>query len=209
MSLLAQRLKQSREQARISQRELAKRSGLSQQLISKLENGLVESTTEVFRLAEALRVAPRWLATGKGDARGGENIADGPAVTAYIPLISWVAAGSWRDLADPYPPGEGEALVPVTCRTGPNAYALRVQGDSMEPVFPNGSVIIVDPAVEPRQGSYVVVRLDEAEQATFKQLVIDGGARYLKPLNPRYPLMEIRESATVCGVVRQMVMDFD
>jgi SOS-response transcriptional repressor LexA len=200
---LALRLKQSREQARISQRELAKRSGLSQQLISKLENGLVESTTEVFRLAEVLRVDARWLATGK------ENVADGPAITAYVPLISWVAAGSWRDVADPYPAGMGEALVPVTCRTGPNAYALRVQGDSMEPVFPNGSIIIVDPAAEPRQGSYVVVRLDEAEQATFKQLVIDGGARYLKPLNPRYPLMEIRESATVCGVVRQMVMDFD
>ncbi len=206
---LALRLKQSREQARISQRELAKRSGLSQQLISKLENALVESTTEVFRLAEVLRVNPRWLATGKGEAQDEENVADGPAITGHVPLISWVAAGSWRDVADPYPPGDGEAMVPATCRVGPNAYALRVQGDSMEPVFPNGSIIIVDPAVEPRQGSYVVVRLDEAEQATFKQLVIDGGTRYLKPLNPRYPLMEIRESATVCGVVRQMVMDFD
>ena len=76
-------------------------------------------------------------------------------------------------------------------------------------MFPNGSIIIIDPAVEPRQGSFVVVRLDEAEQATFKQMVIDGGTRYLKPLNPRYPLMEIRQSATVCGVVRQMVMDFE
>jgi len=206
---LALRLKQSRDKAQISQRELAKRSGLSQQLISKLENGLVESTTEVFRLAEALRVDPRWLATGKDAGKETENTAEGPFITAYVPLISWVAAGSWRDVADPYPAGIGEDLVPVTCRTGPNAFALRVQGDSMEPVFPNGSVIIVDPAVEPRQGSYVVVRLDEAEQATFKQLVIDGGVRYLKPLNPRYPLMEIRESATVCGVVRQMVMDFE
>jgi SOS-response transcriptional repressor LexA len=170
---------------------------------------LVESTTEVFRLAEALRVDPRWLATGKDAGKETENTAEGPFITAYVPLISWVAAGSWRDVADPYPAGIGEDLVPVTCRTGPNAFALRVQGDSMEPVFPNGSVIIVDPAVEPRQGSYVVVRLDEAEQATFKQLVIDGGVRYLKPLNPRYPLMEIRESATVCGVVRQMVMDFE
>ena len=206
---LALRLKQSRAQARISQRELAKQSGLSQQLISKLENGLVESTAEVFRLAEALRIDARWLATGKGESRSEGNVATGPAITAYVPLISWVAAGSWRDVADPYPVGEGEGLVPVTCRAGPNAYALRVQGDSMEPVFPNGSVIIVDPAVDPHHGSYVVVRLDEAEQATFKQLVVDGGARYLKPLNPRYPLMEIRESATVCGVVRQMVMDFD
>lgn len=168
----------------------------------------MESTTEVFRLAEALRVDARWLATGQKGSEE-ENVADGPPITAYVPLISWVAAGTWRDVADPYPAGVGEAMVPVTCRAGPNAFALRVQGDSMEPVFPNGSVIIVDPAAEPRQGSYVVVRLDEAEQATFKQLVIDGGARYLKPLNPRYPLMEIRESATVCGVVRQMVMDFE
>lgn len=205
---LAQRIKQSREKADISQRELAKRSGLSQQLISKLENGLVESTTEVFRLAEALRVDPRWLATGKEVAEEA-NTREGPSITAYVPLISWVAAGAWRDVADPYPMGVGEDLVPVTCRVGTNAFALRVQGDSMEPVFPNGSVIIVDPSAEPRHGSYVVVRLDEAEQATFKQLVFDGGTRYLKPLNPRYPLMEIRESATVCGVVRQMVMDFE
>ncbi len=202
---LAQRLKQSREKAQVSQRQLAKRSGLSQQLISKLENGLVESTTEVFRLAEALGVDARWLATGKGE----DSAADGPAIRAYVPLISWVAAGHWREVADPYPPGQSETMAPVTCRVGPNAFALRVQGDSMEPMFPNGSIIIVDPAVEPRQGSYVVVRLDEAEQSTFKQLVIDGGARYLKPLNPRYPVMEIRQSATVCGVVRQMVMDFE
>jgi len=206
---LGQRLKQAREKAQISQRGLAKRSGLSQQLISKLENGLVESTTEVFRLAEALGVDPRWLATGKGSQRSEGNVAEGPAIMAYVPLISWVAAGNWREVVDPYPPGGGESLVPVTCRVGKNAYALRVQGDSMEPVFPNGSIVIVDPAGEPRHGSYVIVRLDDAEQATFKQLVIDGGIRYLKPLNPRYPVMEIRERATVCGVVRQMVMDFD
>lgn len=206
---LGQRLKQAREKAQVSQRGLAKRSGLSQQLISKLENGLVESTTEVFRLAEALGVDPRWLATGKGSPQSGDDVVQGPAIMAYVPLISWVAAGNWREVVDPYPPGGGENLVPATCRVGNNAYALRVQGDSMEPVFPNGSIIIVDPASEARHGSYVIVRLDDAEQATFKQLVIDGGIRYLKPLNPRYPVMEIRERATVCGVVRQMVMDFE
>jgi SOS-response transcriptional repressor LexA len=152
-------------------------------------------------------VEPRWLATGQAESVGKGSSVE--AATIRVPLVSWVAAGMWQDVVDPYPVGEGETMVPVTCRVGPNAYALRVQGDSMEPVFPSGSIIIVDPALEPRQGSYVVVRLDAAEQATFKQLVIDGGTHYLKPLNPRYPLLQIRESATLCGVVRQMVMDFE
>ena len=204
---VGQRLKAAREKAGISQRELARRTGLSQQLISKLENGLIESTTEVFAFAGSLGINPRWLATGQGvpEPKTGED----PGIVAHVPLVSWVAAGSWREVADPYPVGEGEKLIPVTQKVGPNAYALRVQGDSMEPRFPNGSIIVVDPAVEPHSGSYVVVRLDDAELATFKQLAINGGEHYLKPLNPAYPVLKIEENATLCGVVRQMVMEFD
>lgn len=195
---LALRIKQARAAANLSQRELAKRSGLSQQLISKLENGLVTSTTEVFGLAGILGVDPRWLATGIG---GGDR-----EFAGCVPLISWVSAGNWRELADQR---SDEEVVPVTCKVGKGAYALRIQGDSMEPVFPDGSIIVVDPSLEARHGSFVVVRLDNAAQATFKQLVIDGSCRYLKPLNPRYPLMAIQEDATICGVVRQMVMNFE
>ncbi|WNV05019.1 S24 family peptidase [Candidatus Methylospira mobilis] len=191
----------------MSQRALAKRSGLSQQLISKLENGLVESTTEVFKLAEILHVDAVWLATGKETSAGPDT--QNAAATAFVPLVSWVAAGLWREMENHLQPGSHEELVPVSCRVSRNAFALRVQGDSMEPVFPNGSYIIVDPALEAHHGSYVVMRMDDAEQATFKQLVIDGSERYLKPLNPRYPLMPIRQSVTVCGVVRQMLMNFD
>jgi SOS-response transcriptional repressor LexA len=206
---LGSRLKQAREAAGISQRELARRSGLSQQLISKLENGLVESTTEVFPFAEALGIDPRWLATGRGEMLPQTDAAGEVSVVAFLPLISWVAAGNWRELAEPGSPAEETRLIPVTCRVSASAYALKVQGDSMEPVFPNGSIIIVDPAGDARQGAYVVMRLDDAKEATFKQLIEDGGNRLLKPLNPRYPIMPIRENATLCGVVRQMVMDFD
>jgi SOS-response transcriptional repressor LexA len=79
----------------------------------------------------------------------------------------------------------------------------------MEPNFPEGSIIIVDPDQHAENGSYVVVRMDDAVEATFKQLVIDGVEKYLKPLNPRYPIMRVNGRATICGVVRQMVMDFD
>jgi SOS-response transcriptional repressor LexA len=53
-----------------------------------------------------------------------------------------------------------------------------------------------------------VALLADAGQVTFKQLVIDG-RRYLKPLNPRYPIMEMDDRMATCGVVKQMIMSFD
>ena len=204
---LGKRLKTARELANLSQRVLSKRSSLSQQLISKLETGGVDSTTEIFPLAEALGVNPRWLATGRGEMSPEQDAAQ--KVNAYVPLVSWVAAGNWREFAEASSPEDEPHRIPVTRRVGANAYALRINGDSMEPVFPNGGIIIVDPDVQPNPGSYVVVRLEDSQQATFKQLVLDGGEQYLKPLNPRYPIMPVREHASFCGVVRQLVMDFE
>jgi SOS-response transcriptional repressor LexA len=105
----------------------------------------------------------------------------------------------------PLPPQE---WVTVAARVGRRAYALRVQGDSMEPKFPEGVIIIVDPDVEPVHGSFVIAVITDTDQITFKQFVIDGRA-YLKPINPRYPIIEIDNRVTICGVVKQMIMSFD
>lgn len=80
-------------------------------------------------------------------------------------------------------------------------YALRVMGDSMEPEFPDGCVIIIDPGHAPRDGSYVVV--EYAGDVFFRQLVIDGERRFLKPLNPKYGGFELVPPYTVRGGVVQ------
>ena len=80
-------------------------------------------------------------------------------------------------------------------------YALRVLGDSMEPEFPDGCVIIVDPGHAPRDGSYVVV--EYAGDVFFRQLVIDGERRFLKPLNPKYGAFELVPPYTLRGGVVQ------
>ena len=73
----------------------------------------------------------------------------------------------------------------------------------MEDRFTEGELIFVDPDREPYNGAFVVVRLDDAQQATFKQLVIESGRHYLRPLNERWPdpIIEINGNATLCGVV--------
>jgi SOS-response transcriptional repressor LexA len=120
-----------------------------------------------------------------------------------IPLISWVQAGNWAEVIDNFSPGDAEEYLdcPVTCSS--TTFCLRVRGDSMEPRFHDGEYIFVDPAGEARNKSFVIVRLDSELEATFKQLIVEGEKRYLKPLNPQWPtaIIEINGNATICGVV--------
>lgn len=123
-----------------------------------------------------------------------------------VPLISLVAAGNWSESVDNFHPGDADIWIATTIQVKQHTYAVRVSGDSMEPKFPDGAIIIVEPDEVARNGSYVIVRQNGSD-ATFKQLVIDGGQKYLKPLNDRYPIMQMHPDATLCGVVKQMVMD--
>lgn len=80
-------------------------------------------------------------------------------------------------------------------------YALRVLGDSMEPEFTDGTVIIIDPGYVARDGSYVVV--EYAGDVFFRQLVFDGERRFLTPLNLKYGGFELVPPYTIRGVVVQ------
>lgn len=127
----------------------------------------------------------------------------GASRVRLFPLISWVQAGDWTDIGETAPDADSIEWLPCAARCGPRAFALRVQGQSMEPRFVDGDLIFVDPDAEARHGSFVVVRLDDTQQATFKQLIIEGDRRFLRPLNDRWPdpIIEINGHATICGVV--------
>lgn len=60
------RLRTARKAANMTQKELARRVGMTQPTLSDLENGNSQGTSSVVALAYALRVTPTWLAEGKG-----------------------------------------------------------------------------------------------------------------------------------------------
>ena len=146
-----------------------------------------------------------WLDSKLGDNVEGDNFSPTVGLRGSVPLISWVQAGNWESAIDTLAIGEGERIE-TTYKANKHTYALRVQGDSMESKFPNGCIIIVEPEENPRPGQYVIVR-QNGDDATFKQLIQDGSTLFLKPLNPRYPIMELRSDAVFCGVVKRMEMD--
>ncbi|MEW5248641.1 LexA family protein [Microbulbifer sp. 2201CG32-9] len=139
------------------------------------------------------------------------NLAPGPEICARVPLISWVQAGDWAEAVDTFQPGEAEEWRETTARVGPHAFALRVQGDSMTaPVglsIPEGSVVIVDPDADYTNGSIVVAKLEDTQEATLKRLAIDGPNKYLKPLNPTYAPILINGNCRIVGVAKKVEFD--
>ncbi len=131
------------------------------------------------------------------------NAEPGPELRGLHPLISWVQAGGWAETASNFELGDAEDLLPCPVRCSKDTFVLRVRGESMEPKFHDGDLIFVDPQAEPGSGKYVVVRLEDGDEATFKQLIVEGERQYLKALNPDWPhrIIEVNTNATICGVV--------
>jgi SOS-response transcriptional repressor LexA len=84
---------------------------------------------------------------------------------------------------------------------GSEPFALRVLGDSMEPEFEDGCVIVIEADGVVKDGSYVLAVVND--EYIFRQLVIEEGRYFLKPLNPAYETVEIPGLEAVKGVIVQ------
>jgi len=121
-------------------------------------------------------------ANSSGFRTATSNISPRSPIIKKVPVISWVRAGKWQDVEDQFHPGDADDWIHTTATSHPNAFALVVKGDSMEPLFLEGETIIVDPGKEAMNGNYIIAKNGDNE-ATFKQLVVDGPNVYLRPLN--------------------------
>ena len=154
------------------------------------------------------------LENGYLDKRGATGSLEPTALPdKRIPLISFVQAGQLTNpgdlIADEYVICYGDA--------SPTAFALRVKGDSMTPIFDEGDIVIVDDQKAPTVGSYVVAssELDAMEEATIKRYYIAGYDEHgreifeLRPVNPNYPVMNSQQlKLKVVGVVVEAIKRF-
>ncbi|ENN97508.1 MULTISPECIES: XRE family transcriptional regulator [Pseudoalteromonas] len=197
---LGKRVKETRKKLEYTQVKLSELSGITQQTIQKIEDGTTKNPRNIEALATALQCTPEYLRFGISDNIN-SNVAPGPTLKAAVPLISWVQAGAWSDINEIRECDADRYLCPVKCSD--KTFALKVQGVSMEPKFYDGDLIFVDPEAECIHGSYVVARLDDDNQATFKQLIIESGHKFLKAANPNWPeqLIPINGNCTLVGKV--------
>lgn len=126
---------------------------------------------------------------------------------ARVPVIPFDLAPRARAIINGHTPSFHERYFFASVQVREHTFAVEVHGDSMVnpngwPSFPPGTLIVVEPDLPARDGDFVIAA-DREGRPTFKQLVIDGGRRYLKPLNPRFPIIEIGPDTQIVGVVRE------
>lgn len=199
----------------MTQPELARACGWnSQGRVSNYERDLREPKSgDIAAMAKALNVSESWLWTGKGEDiqadSGNVRMIRQPESYHRYPVISWVKAGSWAEALSPFTPGCEDRYQMTDYRAKGDAFWLEVKGDSMTASVgesvPQGMMILVDTGIEAENGSLVVAQIDDSEEATFKKLVIDSGQRYLKPLNPAYPMLDCQKAGCrILGVAVEM-----
>jgi phage repressor protein C with HTH and peptisase S24 domain len=125
-------------------------------------------------------------------ASGHDNVADFLPLNAVrgIPLINRVAAGYPTEFTDlDYPARIADEYVSCPDVTDPDAFAARVVGDSMQPDYREGDIVVFSPAMPTVSGSDCFVRLERDDQTTFKRVYFEeeGQMIRLQPLNGAYP----------------------
>ncbi len=123
---------------------------------------------------------PRWpgtesiakilAATGADFAHFAALAKDGSGPALRILVIGYAQAGRAGYFDDAgYPTGSGWDMLDFPNLGDPHAYGLEISGDSMEPVYRNGDIIIVSPQSAVREGDRVVLKTRE-EEVMAKQL---------------------------------------
>lgn len=204
----ASRLRAKLNELGLNESETGRRSGVPQPTINRILSGESSSPRRatVEKLAKALKVSPDWLMFGGREDGVDVNVETAlqPTRSFSYPEISWVQAGSAREAVDM----GNIALCPQHSSdvwAGEEAFWLRVSGNSMTSPsghsFPEGFLILVAPDIEPRNGQFVVARMIDSNEATFKQLTRDAGELYLRPLNPAYPTRPVDDTWEIVGTV--------
>jgi len=128
------------------------------------------------------------------------------AAGRLVPVINKVSAGYPSDFNDlDYPVGVADDYVRCLDMHDPNAFAVRVVGDSMEPKFHEADIVVFSPAAEVHNGDDCFVRFTAPHETTFKRVFFEPDNRVrLQPRNEQYSPI-IVDGKRINGLYRAVI----
>lgn len=179
--MFSQRLKELRKSIDITQVALAKKLFVSQQAVAKWEVGTASPNPDMLNnIASFFNVTTDYL-LGRTDEKKERPREKG----VRIPVLGCVQAGipieAIEDIID-------YEEIPESMAKNGEYFALQVRGDSMEPKFSEGDVVIVRKQESADDGDIAVV-LVNGNEATVKKIKRRMDGIMLIPNNPSYDPM--------------------
>lgn len=229
LKTLAERLKYAMEilpPKKIKGVELARAVGVKPPSVSDWLSGKSKKMEgeNLLKAAKFLGVNASWLASGIGTPtvknkqiiqnEDLSNILFKDLNLHKIPIFDYVQAGLWKEVSYD---GATPLSYTYTDYLGamPEAiFSVIVQGNSMEPDFKEGDMLIVDGSISPKPGSFVIAQ-NGSNEATFKKYRVIAHDEYgrevfeLIPLNNDYPTLSSKiHDIRIIGVVVRHMRDF-
>lgn len=159
-----------------SQKDLAKKIGTTQQQIARYESGANDVKSSVLlKLSAALGVTVSYLLALDDDPSFVSVVSSD---TVPVPVLGRIAAGTPRaafSQSDDYHDTQRGLVA-----SHPNAFWLVVAGNSMNRLFPEGALVLVDPDVEVRSGDVGAIFVN-GDDATIKRVYFENGTVRLHP----------------------------
>lgn len=180
------------ERNSLSASGLAKRAGLDSTAFNKSKRRSSDgrprwpSTESLAKIMHATGASlDDFMALLGGTARRG-GVPGAP--DTGIPLLGFAQAGAGGYFDDAgFPAGHGWDMVEFPAGVADGSYALKVQGDSMLPLYRDGDVLIVHPGATVRRGDRVVVKTSGGE--VMAKIMTKRSAQIIEltSMNPDHP----------------------
>lgn len=170
---LGEKVKLRREELNLSQEELAEKMNYkSKTSIHKIEVGITDlPLSKVKELAAVLKTTSAYLMGWEDKKQEDSNIDMNTVNTDYImiPLYESISAGYGASNS------EFIEMIPVfgLKKNGTTYFAVKVEGDSMEPKIPNGSTIIIKKDIQIESGEIGAFNLNDENFVKQKKVVKD------------------------------------
>jgi phage repressor protein C with HTH and peptisase S24 domain len=187
---LIEKMKAALKRSGLTKAELARRMETSPQAVGAwFKTGHI-SKPMLAKFAKVTGADVSWLMSDDVEEPRATYTAGG---LRDVPVIGFAIAnpiedGYFDDMG--FPPGAGEGYIPWRT-TDPNAYALRVRGDSMQPRIRPGELVVVEPSKAVMPGNDVVVRTRDGRKMVKQLLYQRGGAVTLGSINQSHKQLTI------------------
>lgn len=200
---LADRLREAREAAGYSQEELAKKIGVVQQSLHKIEAGIIQNPRKLPLIESILGLPAGYLRYGDNNKSSVPHLPQ--PMIARCPMLSWEQAIEWPKNKDEVLKDKDLANLAQKIILSGNCYSLQINDTSMTDTgrrqsFNEGSFIVVDPDIEYKSGN-LVIAVEDSIQPLFRRYVKEASREYLFAYNSQYEPIKIDKNIKICGVV--------